>query len=45
MTGTELPAEKHAAVLWHQVALQTGAVECEFMLDGGKTLIFGLRWR
>ncbi len=41
MTGTELPAEKHAAVLWHQVALQTGAVECEFMLDGSKTLILG----
>lgn len=41
LTGTELPAEKHAAVLWHQVPLQTGAVECEFMLDGGKTLILG----
>jgi hypothetical protein len=41
LTGSELPAEKHAAVLWHQVPMQTGAVECEFMLDGSKTLILG----
>ncbi len=34
LTGTEVPAEKHAAVLWHQVPLQNAVVECEFMFDG-----------
>lgn len=41
MTVAELPENKHAAVLWHQVPLQTGAVDCEFMLDGSKTFILG----
>jgi Domain of Unknown Function (DUF1080) len=41
LVASELPAEKHAAVLWHQVALQVGVVECEFMLDGGKSLLLG----
>ncbi len=41
LTGTELLAEKHAAVLWHQVPMQTGTVTCEFMLETGKTLILG----
>ena len=41
MVASELPAEKHAAVLWHVVPLQTGAVDCEFLLDGGKSLLLG----
>jgi len=41
MCVAELPENKHAAVLWHQVPLQTGAVDCEFMLDGAKTFILG----
>lgn len=41
MTVAELPQNKHAAVLWHQVPLQTGAVDCEFMFDGGKVFILG----
>ncbi|HEY1048706.1 MAG TPA: hypothetical protein VGE39_03085 [Prosthecobacter sp.] len=41
MHVAELPENKHAAVLWHQVPLQSGAVECEFQFDGAKTLILG----
>lgn len=41
MSVAELPENKHAAVLWHQVPLQSGVVECEFMLDGGKSLLLG----
>jgi hypothetical protein len=41
MKVAEVPENKHAAVLWHQVPLQTGAVDCEFMLDGAKTFILG----
>lgn len=41
MRVVELPENKHAAVLWHQVPLQSGAVECEFQFDGAKTLILG----
>lgn len=41
MRVAELPENKHAAVLWHQVPLQSGAVECEFQFDGAKTLILG----
>ena len=41
ITAAELPDQKHAAVLWHKVPLQAGAVECEFMLDGAKVLILG----
>ncbi len=32
---------KHVAVLWHQVGWNTGVIECEFRLDGSKTLILG----
>lgn len=41
MRVAELPENKHAAVLWHQVPLQSGAVECEFQFDGANTLILG----
>lgn len=41
MTIAELPANKHAAVLWHQVPLQAGAVDCEFQFDGAKVFILG----
>lgn len=41
MNVAELPENKHAAVLWHQVPLQSGAVECEFQFNGAKTLILG----
>lgn len=41
MRIAELPENKHAAVLWHQVALQSGTVECEFQFDGAKVFIVG----
>jgi hypothetical protein len=41
ITAAELPADKHAAVLWHKVPLQSGSVDCEFMFDGGKVFILG----
>ena len=41
MSVAELPENKHVAVLWHNVPLQTGAVECEFMFDGAKVFILG----
>lgn len=41
MKIAELPENKHAAVLWHQVPLQSGAVECEFQFDGAKVFILG----
>jgi len=41
ITAAELPEQKHAAVLWHQVALQTGAVECEFQFSGARGFLLG----
>lgn len=41
LTAAELPEQKHAAVLWHQLALQTGAVECEFQFSGAKGFLLG----
>ena len=37
----EVPADKHSAVLWHQVELQSAVIECEFQFDGGKVFIIG----
>ena len=37
----EVPTDKHAAVLWHQVGMQSAVIECEFQLDGGKVFIIG----
>ena len=39
--AAEIPANKHAAVLWHEVPLAAGAVQCEFKFDGAKVLILG----
>ena len=37
----EKPENKHVAVLWHQVAWNTGVFECDFRFDGSKSLIIG----
>lgn len=41
MTVAELPENKHAAVLWHSLPLQAGAVECQFQFNGAKVFILG----
>lgn len=41
MTASELPENKHAAVLWYVSAMQSGAVECEVQFAGAKTFILG----
>jgi hypothetical protein len=41
LIATELPAEKHSAVLWHQVGLQSAVIECEFQFDGANVFIIG----
>ncbi|MDZ4288901.1 MAG: hypothetical protein U0984_13125 [Prosthecobacter sp.] len=41
MSIAEIPADKHAAVLWHKVPLQSGVVECEFKFDGARVFILG----
>lgn len=38
---SELPEQKHAAVLWHQVGLQSEVIECEFLFDGAGVFIIG----
>jgi hypothetical protein len=38
---SEVPADKHAAVLWHQVGLQSAVIECEFQFDGSKVFLIG----
>lgn len=38
---SEVPADKHAAVLWHLVGLQSAVIECEFQFDGGRVFIIG----
>ena len=37
----EVPADKHAAVLWHEVGLPSAVIECEFQFEGGRTFILG----
>ena len=37
----EKPENKHVAVLWHEVAWNTGVIECEFRFDGARVLILG----
>ncbi len=37
----ERPEDKHAAVLWHQVALQSAIIECEIQFDGGSGFLIG----
>lgn len=41
ITAAQIPEQKHAAVLWHQVPLQAGAVDLEFKFDGGNSIILG----
>ena len=41
LTAAEVPADKHVAVLWHQVGLESAVIEFEFRLDGSKSLIVG----
>ncbi len=38
---SELPENKHVAVLWHQIGWDTGVIECEFRFDGSRSLILG----
>ena len=37
----EHPEDKHAAVLWHQVALQSAVIECEIQFEGGSGFLIG----
>ena len=37
----ELPENKHAAVLWHEVALPSAVIKCEFQLEGGRAFLLG----
>lgn len=41
MTIAELPANKHAAVLWHSAALASAVIDCEFQWDGAKVFLVG----
>ena len=41
MIISELPENKHAAVLWHKIPLQKAIIECEFMFDGGFGFLIG----
>src|SRR5262249_20205664 len=41
IVASELPEEKHAAVLWHKLGLQSALIECEFQFDGAKTFLIG----
>jgi hypothetical protein len=38
---SEHPEDKHAAVLWHQVALPSAIIECEIQFDGGGGFLIG----
>ena len=37
----ERPEDKHAAVIWHQVALQSAIIDCEIQFDGGSGFLIG----
>ena len=39
--ASELKEQKHAAVLWHQVGLQSAVIDCEFIFDGAGSFIIG----
>jgi hypothetical protein len=38
---SELKEQKHAAVLWQKVGLQSAVIDCEFMFDGAGAFIIG----
>jgi hypothetical protein len=39
--ASELKEQKHAAVLWQKVGLQSAVIDCEFMFDGAGSFIIG----
>ena len=41
LSAAELPADKHVAVIWHNVGLRDAVMECEFRWNGSKALIIG----
>src|ERR1700736_6246525 len=41
LTAAEIPADKHVAVLHHNVGLRSAAIECEFRLDGSPQFLVG----
>jgi hypothetical protein len=41
MIGAEVKEQKHAAVLWHKVGLQSAVIDCDFMFDGAGAFIIG----
>jgi hypothetical protein len=41
LTAAELPADKHVAVLHHNVGLRSAVIECEFRLDGSSSFLVG----
>src|ERR1700736_2783794 len=41
LTAAELPADKHVAVLHHNVALSSAVIELEFKLDGSPAFLVG----
>jgi len=38
---SEIPAEKHSAVIWDQVGLQSAVIECDFFFDGASGFLIG----
>lgn len=41
LVASEIPTEKHAAVIWHQVGLQNAVIECDFLFDGAGGFLIG----
>jgi hypothetical protein len=41
LTAAEIPADKHVAVLHHNVGLRSAVIECEFRLDGSPQFLVG----
>ena len=41
LVAAEIPEEKHPAVIWHQVGLQSAVVECDFFFDGAAGFLIG----
>ena len=37
----EIPAQKHAAVIWHHAGMQSAVIDCEFKFDGAKGFLIG----
>lgn len=41
MLIAEVPADKHAAVVWHEVLLPSAIVQCDFQFEGGRAFLLG----